>query len=161
MIVLSKAQRWFCAEVNLASRLWASPPKTWDLFLWDNSGSCTPPPLSALPWGYQILVTFLLLRTQVFSDWIMCWGKKRKKRKQLVQFAHFLLFHTVLAFILSLAFFTLLDPTSRHDSCFGYKPIMHSTALSWPIASLKFSSMLSCIMPKFIHVTVSPSCLAF
>lgn len=161
MIVLSKAQGWFCAEVNLASKLWASPPKTWDLFLWDNSGCCTPPPLSALPWSYQILVTVLLLRTQVFSDWIICWGKKRKKRKQFVQFALFFCYFTL--FLLSSCpwhfshFLTLpLDMI-----LFGYKPIMHSTALSWPIASLKFSSMLSCIMPKFIHVTVSPSCLAF
>lgn len=141
MIFLSVALKiHMYAEVNLAGKLWASPiPKKSETRSCEiTQAAASPPPLSALPLGYQVLFTILLLETHVFSDWIMCWGKKEKKGKQLVPFTLFCYFTLFLlgmtaisSFIMSLAIFTFPDPTSRLDSCFGHILLMHSTALSY------------------------------
>ena len=71
MTVLSVALKTHMyAEVNLAGRLCASPlPQKCETYSCEiTQVAASPPPLSALSLGYQILFTILLLETQVFSD---------------------------------------------------------------------------------------------
>lgn len=145
----------------------SSPPKIWNLFLWDNSSSCISSILVCTALRLPTFIYHFTSRNLGFF-WPNHVLREEKEEKAISPVCSLLLFHTVLAWNNSHLLFHYIPgnfhtswPTSRLDSCFGHIPLMHSTALSLPIESLKFSSVLSCKMSQFINVNVSPSRLAF